>query len=83
MLRAEPALFGPVASDPTVSRLVDTLAAAGSGALAAIRAARAEARDRIWRLAGPDATAGPPTCPHQPGRPKRPTRESDGPSRKI
>jgi hypothetical protein len=27
MLRAEPAVFGPVASDPTVSRLVDTLAA--------------------------------------------------------
>lgn len=55
MLRAEPALFGPVASDPTVSRLVDTLPAAGSRALAAIRTARAEVRDRIWRLAGPDA----------------------------
>lgn len=26
MLRAEPALFGPVASDPTVSRRIDTLA---------------------------------------------------------
>jgi hypothetical protein len=26
VLRAEPAVFGPVASDPTVSRLVDTLA---------------------------------------------------------
>ncbi|GHD74185.1 hypothetical protein GCM10010317_086950 [Streptomyces mirabilis] len=37
MLRAEPALFGPVASDPTVSRPVDTLATAGSRALAAIR----------------------------------------------
>ncbi|WP_431966842.1 IS1380 family transposase [Actinacidiphila sp. bgisy160] len=55
MLRAEPALFGPVASDPTVSRLVDTLAAAGSRALAAIRSARAEVRDRIWQLAGPEA----------------------------
>lgn len=55
MLRAEPALFGPVASDPTVSRLVDTLAAAGSGALTAIRTARAEVRDRIWKLAGSDA----------------------------
>ncbi|MGW1257537.1 IS1380 family transposase [Streptomyces sp. NPDC002513] len=55
MLRAEPALFGPVASDPTVSRLVDTLAAAGSGALAAVRTARAEVRDHIWQLAGPDA----------------------------
>ena len=29
MLRAEPAVFGPVASDPTVSRLIDTLAASG------------------------------------------------------
>jgi len=27
LARAEPAVFGPVASDPTVSRLVDTLAA--------------------------------------------------------
>ncbi len=49
------ALFGPVASDPTVSRLVDTLAAAGSRALAAIRAARAEVRNRMWQLAGPHA----------------------------
>ncbi|GAA4317274.1 hypothetical protein GCM10023086_40130 [Streptomyces venetus] len=31
MLRAEPAVFGPVASDPTVSRLIGTLATAGSG----------------------------------------------------
>lgn len=29
MLRAEPAVFGSVASDPTVSRLIDTLAASG------------------------------------------------------
>ncbi|WP_331730027.1 IS1380 family transposase (plasmid) [Kitasatospora sp. NBC_00070] len=58
MLRAEPAVFGPVASDPTVSRLVDTLAAAGPRALGAIRRARAEVRERVWRLAGeaaPDA----------------------------
>jgi hypothetical protein len=33
MLRAEPAVFGPVASDPTVSRLVDTLATSGKRAL--------------------------------------------------
>jgi hypothetical protein len=51
MLRAEPAVFGPVASDPTVSRLIDTLAAAGPNALSAIRAARAEARERVWKLA--------------------------------
>ncbi|MDH6129199.1 hypothetical protein P3T39_006188 [Kitasatospora sp. GP82] len=47
MLRAEPAVFGPVSSDPTVSRLVDTLAAAGPPALAAIRRARAEVRERV------------------------------------
>lgn len=55
MLRAEPSVFGPVASDPTVSRLIDTLAATGPKALTAIRAARAEARRRVWRLAGREA----------------------------
>ncbi|MER7870576.1 IS1380 family transposase [Streptomyces sp. SID8376] len=55
MLRAEPAVFGPVASDPTVSRLIDTLAASGDRALQAIRAARAEARERVWRLADREA----------------------------
>ncbi|MFJ7497811.1 IS1380 family transposase [Streptomyces sp. NPDC097727] len=52
MLRAEPDLFGPVASDPTVSRLVDTLAAAGPRALAAVRQARAEVHERVRKLAG-------------------------------
>ena len=58
MLRAEPAVFGPVASDPTVSRLIDTLAVSGKNALRAIRAGRAEVRRRVWRLAdrkAPDA----------------------------
>ncbi|MET8138641.1 IS1380 family transposase [Streptomyces sp. NPDC005251] len=55
MLRAEPAVFGPVASDPTVSRLIDTLATAGPKALHAIRAARAEVRARVWKLAGTSA----------------------------
>ena len=36
LLRAEPAVFGRVASDPTVSRLVDALAATPTAALAAI-----------------------------------------------
>jgi hypothetical protein len=54
MLRAEPALFGPVASDPVVSRLVSRLAADAPRALKAIRAARATAR--AWALAG---DAGP------------------------
>jgi hypothetical protein len=59
VLRAEPALFGPVASDPTVSRLIDVLAAAGPKALAAIRAARSLARQRAWSLAGAAAPTGP------------------------
>ena len=50
-LRAHPQVFGPVASDPTVSRLVDTLAADAPAALAAINAARAAARQRAWALA--------------------------------
>jgi Transposase DDE domain group 1 len=57
MLRAEPALFGPVASDPVVSRLVTVLAADAPRALKAIRAARAAARSRAWALAG-DAAPG-------------------------
>jgi hypothetical protein len=57
MLRAEPDLFGPVASDPTVSRLIDTLAVAGPKALTAIRTARAEVRSRVWELAGKDSPA--------------------------
>jgi hypothetical protein len=52
LLRAEPGVFGPVASDPTVSRLVDTLAGAADQALTAIETARAGARERVWRLAG-------------------------------
>jgi hypothetical protein len=57
VLRAEPALFGPVASDPVVSRLVARLAAGAPAALRAIRKARAAARQRAWELAG-DAAPG-------------------------
>ncbi|MFF0395196.1 IS1380 family transposase [Streptomyces sp. NPDC005248] len=57
MLRAEPGVFGPVASDPTVSRLVDALAASGPKALSAIRSARAEVRGRVWELAGASSPA--------------------------
>ena len=56
MLRAEPALFGPVASDPVVSRLVSGLAGDAPRALKAIRAARAAARERAWALAGESTT---------------------------
>ena len=46
VLRGEPRVFGPVASDPTVSRTITALAADTPRALAAIRAARASARRR-------------------------------------
>lgn len=61
MLRAEPAVFGPVASDPTISRLIDTLAASDEKAPAAVRAARTEASSRVWKLAGrlTDSVGGP------------------------
>ena len=52
VLRAQPGLFGPVASDPVVSRLISALAADGPRALRAIRRARAAARERAWALAG-------------------------------
>jgi hypothetical protein len=52
VLRAEPALFGPVASEPVISRLITRLAADAPAALKAIRSARAGARERAWWLAG-------------------------------
>ena len=52
VLRAQPELAGPVASDPVVSRLVSALAAEGPRALQAIRKARAAARERAWARAG-------------------------------
>jgi hypothetical protein len=55
LLRTQPGVFGPVASDPTVSRLVTALAGGGPRALASIRAARAVARSRAWELAADDA----------------------------
>jgi hypothetical protein len=58
VLREQPELAGPVASDPVVSRLVKSLAADGPRALAAIRAARAAARERAWALAGDAAPGG-------------------------
>jgi hypothetical protein len=55
VLREQPELAGPVASDPVVSRLVSVLAADGPRALKAIRAARSAARERAWALAGDNA----------------------------
>jgi hypothetical protein len=58
VLREQPALAGPVASDPVVSRLVSLLAGDLPRALRAIRSARAAARERAWALAGQDAPGG-------------------------
>src|SRR5580693_7800429 len=55
VLREQPQLAGPVASDPVVSRLVSALAADLPRSLKAIRSARAAARERAWALAGENA----------------------------
>ncbi len=52
VLRAEPGLFGLVASDPTVSRTIDRLAADADNVLAAIGAATAVVRQQVWALRG-------------------------------
>jgi hypothetical protein len=48
VVRAQPEVFGSVASDPTVSRLVAALAGDVDAAVAAVRSARAAARERVW-----------------------------------
>lgn len=53
VVRAQPALFGEVASDPTVSRLIATVAADVEAAIAVISAARAQARERARRRRHP------------------------------
>lgn len=55
VLQDQPAVFGLVASDPTVSWLVDTLAADARKSLAAIDTAGAVVRARVWSLAGEHA----------------------------
>jgi hypothetical protein len=65
LLRAEPGVYGRVASDPTVSRVVDRLATDPAAALQAIHTARATARKLAWRLAGKHA----PDRGIDPGRP--------------
>jgi hypothetical protein len=47
-LRAQPDVFGTVASDPTVSRVFAALAVDVDEAVAAIRQARADARAAVW-----------------------------------
>lgn len=62
LIRTEPGVYGRVASDPTISRLIARLAKDAGPALRAIHAARAEARRQAWLLAGahaPDHGASP------------------------
>ncbi len=55
VLRSQPAVFGPVASDPTISRLIAVLAADAPKALSALATARAAARSIAWTKAGAHA----------------------------
>lgn len=55
VLRGRETVFGPVASDPTVSRLIAALATEPIKALAALTKARAAARKTVWELAGEHA----------------------------
>jgi len=52
LLRAEPDVYGLVASDPTITRTIAALAKSAPTALAAIDAARAAARANAWAAAG-------------------------------
>ncbi len=58
LVRAQPELFGAVASDPTISRLVDALGEDPAAAIAAVRRARAGARSAVWQLSSPVPAAG-------------------------
>ena len=59
LLRSQGEVFGPVASDPTVCRLIKTLAQDADAVEAAFEAARGRVRRRVWDLAGESApTAG-------------------------
>jgi len=55
VVRGEPAVFGPVASDPTASRTIARLAADVEKVLPAIDRARAAARAQVWAAAGTHA----------------------------
>lgn len=58
VVRAQPELFGPVASDPTISRLIESLAEDPDRAIDAIRSARAAARARVWGHRWPVSVEG-------------------------
>jgi hypothetical protein len=58
VVRAQPELFGSVASDATLSRLIEALAVNPDAAVAAIRAARAAARAKVWAHRSPVSVTG-------------------------
>ena len=59
LLRCEKEVFGPVASEPTVCRLVGALADHVEAVEAAVNRARKTVRHRVWALAGEHSpTAG-------------------------
>ncbi|MGO2311804.1 IS1380 family transposase [Brachybacterium tyrofermentans] len=57
LLRCEPGLFGDVASAPTISRMLTTLAEDAPAAIEAISRARRSARERAWTVAGEHSPA--------------------------
>jgi hypothetical protein len=59
VVRAQSELFGTVASDPTISRLIDTLGDDAAAAITAIRAARVAARAKVWGHRSPVPISGP------------------------
>jgi hypothetical protein len=58
VVRAQPELFGTVASEPTISRLIDTLGDDSNAVIAAIRGARAATRAVVWSHQWPIPIAG-------------------------
>lgn len=52
LLRSEPGMYGPVASDPTISRTIAALAGDVEAVEKVVAQARARAREQVWELAG-------------------------------
>ena len=55
LLRVEPALYGPVASDATISRTIASLTSQVTAVEKAVAAARTAARAHVWQRAGTHA----------------------------
>jgi hypothetical protein len=75
LLRCEPGLFGDVASTPTISRTLTTLAQDAPTVIEAISKARRTARERAWTLAGAHSPTVGVECEEPAGH--RPRRHPD------